>query len=188
MTVTITPDDKDWTWVISRPCPECGLDMANLPRDEFAARLRATAAAWRDQLSVAPNPRRRPSRAVWSMLEYGCHVRDVLLLTDYRLQLMLTTDEARYPNWDQDAAAISGRYNEQDPADVAEAIYAVADVVATRLDGLSAIQWRRTGSRGDGARFTVESFARYNIHDEIHHLYDISGVRQGGGAAESPAG
>jgi hypothetical protein len=24
--VTIIPDTKDWTWVLDRPCPECGLD------------------------------------------------------------------------------------------------------------------------------------------------------------------
>ena len=24
----MTPDSKDWTWVLDRPCPECGLDSA----------------------------------------------------------------------------------------------------------------------------------------------------------------
>jgi hypothetical protein len=38
-------------------------------------------------------------------------------------------------------------------------------------------QWQRTGSRSDGADFTVESFARYFIHDPVHHLYDVTGVR-----------
>ena len=22
----IVPDDKNWTWVLERPCPECGFD------------------------------------------------------------------------------------------------------------------------------------------------------------------
>jgi hypothetical protein len=34
--------------------------------------------------------------------------------------------------------------------------------------------WQRTGTRSDGARFTVESFARYFIHDPVHHLYDVT--------------
>jgi hypothetical protein len=38
-------------------------------------------------------------------------------------------------------------------------------------------QWRRTGNRGDGARFTVETFARYLMHDPVHHLYDVTGRR-----------
>ena len=24
----ITPDTKDWTWVLERPCPECGFEAA----------------------------------------------------------------------------------------------------------------------------------------------------------------
>ena len=27
--------------------------------------------------------------------------------------------------------------------------------------------------RSDGARFTVDSFARYFIHDLIHHVHDV---------------
>jgi hypothetical protein len=38
--------------------------------------------------------------------------------------------------------------------------------------------------RSDGARFTVASFARYMVHDPIHHLYDVTGVR----SATHPAG
>ena len=24
--MSITPDTKDWTWVLERPCPECGFE------------------------------------------------------------------------------------------------------------------------------------------------------------------
>ena len=39
-------------------------------------------------------------------------------------------------------------------------------------------QWQRTGRRSDGASFTVETFARYFIHDPVHHLYDVTGQRR----------
>ena len=26
----ITPDTKDWTWVLDRPCPECGYDASTV--------------------------------------------------------------------------------------------------------------------------------------------------------------
>ena len=39
--------------------------------------------------------------------------------------------------------------------------------------------WERPGRRSDGARFTVETFARYFIHDPVHHLYDVTGARYG---------
>ena len=31
MNVAIVPDDKDWTWVLQRECPECGFDASSLP-------------------------------------------------------------------------------------------------------------------------------------------------------------
>ena len=44
--VTIVPDAKDWTWVLQRPCPECGLDTHSFPRDAIAGMIRVNAAAW----------------------------------------------------------------------------------------------------------------------------------------------
>jgi hypothetical protein len=47
-------------------------------------------------------------------------------------------------------------------------------LLAERFDGITAGQWSRSGLRGDGTRFTVESFSRYFLHDPIHHLWDVS--------------
>ena len=174
--MTIVPDTKDWTWVLERPCPDCGLDTRSFPRDAVPGMIRANAAAWRDVLAGPGDVRRRPTPAVWSPLEYGCHVRDVLRLYDQRLELMLTLDGPLYPNWDQDATAVADRYGEQDPAVVAAELDEAAEAVAARFESVPGDQWQRTGSRGDGARFTVESFARYFVHDPIHHLYDVTGV------------
>ncbi len=55
-----------------------------------------------------------------------------------------------------------------------------AEAIATRFEAVAADQWQRTGSRSDGAHFTVESFARYFIHDPVHHLYDVTGARHVG--------
>ncbi len=35
--------------------------------------------------------------------------------------------------------------------------------------------WGRSGLRGDGSTFTVESFTRYLLHDVVHHLTDVNG-------------
>ena len=43
---------------------------------------------------------------------------------------------------------------------------------------VSADQWLRPGRRSDGASFTVETFARYFMHDPIHHLHDVTGIRR----------
>ena len=167
--MTITPDDKDWTWVLARPCPECGFTAAEVPATEVAGRVRANGSAWVEVLEGPVSP--RPAPAVWSALEYACHVRDVLRLYDERLVLMLTTDDPLYENWDQDASAVARRYAEQDPARVSEELLAAASVVADRFDSVT--DWSRPGRRSDGAVFTVDSFARYLLHDVVHHLHDV---------------
>jgi hypothetical protein len=176
----ITPDTKDWTWVLTRPCPECGLDTSTFDHDAIPAMLRANAAAWADVLA-GPDARTRPAPTTWSPLEYAAHVRDVCRVYTERLHLMLTNDGPDYPNWDQDATAVRDRYGEQDPAVVAAELTVAAERLAGDLDAVTGDEWHRTGTRGDGAHFTVDTFARYFIHDPVHHLHDaVSSVAPNG--------
>jgi hypothetical protein len=133
--------------------------------------VRDNAGRWKGLLA-RPHARTRPSDDRWSCLEYACHVRDVFRLYDRRLVMMLEEDDPNYPNWDQDRAAIEGRYDAEDPERVAREIEEAAIALAARFDGVSGEQWARTGNRSDGKRFTVESFARYFVHDPIHHVHD----------------
>jgi DinB superfamily len=168
----ITPDTKDWTWVLERRCPECGFDAAGFEREQVGSMIRTTAAAWRGVLD-GPAVAERPSSDVWSPLEYSCHVRDVFRIYDERLRRMLTEDDPQYANWDQDATAVDDLYAEQDAGRVASELKSAAARLADRFDGVAGEQWNRRGTRSDGAHFTVESFARYLIHDPIHHLFDV---------------
>ena len=165
-------DSKDWTWVLERPCPECGLDPRSIELPDVAGLVLANAAGWQDVL-VRPDVRRRPQPDVWSPLEYACHVRDVFVLFDRRLGLMLDEDDPLFANWDQDQTAVAERYHEQDPATVAVELQAAAEAVAASFAAVRPEQWDRRGRRSDGAVFTVESFGRYFIHDPIHHLDDV---------------
>ena len=176
----IVPDDKDWTWVLQRPCPECGFDASSLPAESVAPMLRSNAEAWRDVLRrPAAELRRRPAADRWSPLEYACHVRDVCLLYHQRLGLMLREDDPLYPNWDQDVTAVEKRYLVQEPGVVAAELGEAATRLAAAFDAVRGEQWQRRGRRNDGASFTVAGFARYMVHDPVHHLYDVSGVRAG---------
>jgi hypothetical protein len=174
--VPIVPDDKNWTWVLERPCPDCGFEAATYPREATAAMIRHNASVWQAVLRQ-PDVRSRPDDRMWSPLEYACHVRDVFRIYDRRLELMLTEDDPLYPNWDQDATAVEDRYGEQDPVVVGRELDASAAALADRFDTVHGEQWDRPGTRSDGAHFTVESFARYLMHDPIHHLHDV-GVPQ----------
>jgi len=167
------PDTKDWTWVLDRRCPECGLDTREITRSTVASTIRENAGAWRRVLSE-PGARERRQPGVWSTLEYACHVRDVFGLFDERLTLMLTQDNPRYSNWNQDETAVSSRYAEQDPTQVAADLSAAAQTIAARFETVSGPQWERTGTRSDGAVFTVDTFARYLLHDVLHHVHDVT--------------
>jgi hypothetical protein len=171
----ITPDTKNWTWVLERPCPQCGLDTTRIEPIQVAGRLDAAAAAFAEVLRGG-DVRTRPEPGVWSPLEYGCHVRDVFRVFGERLRLMLTEDDPLFENWDQDATAVAERYAEQDPAAVADELRAAAADTTARLDAVSGGQWLRTGRRTDGSVFTVASLSRYLLHDPIHHYYDVTGV------------
>lgn len=168
----ITPDTKDWTWVLQRPCPECGFVAASMDPLAVGAALRATLPRWRAALT-RPEVRQRPVPAVWSTLEYGAHVRDVFRVCDRRLTLMLTQDDPPFDNWDQDATAVAEKYGEQDPETVAGELTAAGERIASRFDQVTPGQLERTGRRSDGAAFTVASFGRYVLHDVVHHLHDI---------------
>jgi hypothetical protein len=169
----ITPDTKNWTWVIERPCPECGFDASTFEASDVPDLLRANVAAWPAVLT-RPDVRTRPDDATWSPLEYAAHVRDVFRLYDYRLGLMLSEDDPLYPNWDQDETAIADRYNEQDPAVVSVELVAAGEAVAASFAAVRGDQWQRTGRRSDGVAFTVESLSKYFVHDPTHHLWDVT--------------
>jgi hypothetical protein len=168
----ITPDTKDWTWVIERPCDECGYDASAITPTQVADLIRENAAAWPAVLA-RPNVRDRPNDDVWSPLEYAAHVRDVLRLYRARLHLMLDTDDPLYPNWDQDATAVADRYNQQDPGVVSGELVDAAAALAADFDAVLPEQWSRPGRRSDGVSFTIASFALYFIHDPVHHLEDV---------------
>lgn len=169
----ITPDTKNWTWVIERPCAECGFDATTFAATDVPDLLRANIAAWADVLA-RHDVRIRPDDATWSPLEYGAHVRDVFRLYDHRLGLMLSETDPLYPNWDQDETAVAERYNQQDPATVGAELRAAGEAVADSFAAVRGENWKRTGRRSDGVAFTVESLAMYFLHDPTHHLWDVT--------------
>jgi hypothetical protein len=171
--VAIVPDTKDWTWVLREPCPECGFDTSAVPLATVPDRVRAAVPLWRDVLA-RPDAARRPDESTWSPLEYACHVRDVCHLFDERLLQMLEQDDPVFPNWNQDETAVAERYDQQDPAAVAQELAAEAEVIAARLAAVRDDQWQRVGRRSNGSAFTVATVALYFLHDLVHHEHDVT--------------
>jgi hypothetical protein len=172
----IERDDKDWTWVLERTCPECGFDAASVDAREVGARLRAELHTW-SRVLAGPTATQRPDDSTWSPTEYGCHVRDVAILYRQRLDRMLGEDNPLYANWSSDDAAEAGRYADAGPADVIPQLVREVEQLADAFDAVTGEQWGRPGRRSDGASFTVDSFSRYLLHDVVHHTWDITRIR-----------
>ncbi len=167
----IEPDTRDWTYTVTDGCTECGFDP-HFDVQQSGARLRAAAGGIVEALRRT-DAAVRPAPQVWSVLEYGCHVRDVLGLFRERLALMLAEEDPLFPDWDQDRTAVQDRYGEQDPAQVAEALAEAAALTSAAFDDVTGDEWERTGRRSNGSTFTVATLAVYCLHDVEHHLHDV---------------
>lgn len=169
------PDTKDWTWVTSQPCPDCGFDPARVSPEAVPGLVLDAAARFADALD-RPDAADRPDPATWSVVEYGQHVADVCEVMRERVELILAGDghePVRFANWDQDATAQEKQYWR-----------ASADVTATLLREraqAAAQAWARpeprqlswTALRSNGSQFTTQSLGTYFIHDLHHHLWDV---------------
>lgn len=166
-------DEKDWTWVITGHCDECGFDGPSFHRSELPARARTVMNSFASAV-LAPGARERPTADIWSPLEYCCHVRDVCTRFEERVRRMQDEDDPLFPNWDQDETAVLERYWEQDPATVSAACRAAGEQMAQRWSSIREDQWQRPGRRSNGSRFTVDTIGTYFMHDLEHHLHDIT--------------
>lgn len=171
----IEPDTKDWTWVLERPCPECGFDAASVDPAGIGEAVRDNAERWQ-QVLATPDAATRPGPAVWSPTEYAAHVRDVHRTFGARLALMLGRDDPQFANWDQDETAVAERYDLQQPDQVAPELLEEAHRVAATYEGVRGAAWQRRGRRSNGSEFTIDTLGRYHLHDVVHHLWDVRWV------------
>jgi hypothetical protein len=168
------PDTKDWTWVLDGRCEFCEFEGRRVAGTEVSAAVSELVPRWlrvlaRGDVAVRPAP------AIWSPLEYACHVRDVFGVFAERAELILTDNDARFQDWDQDAAALADRYWEQDPESVAEQLTDRARHASAVFAAVPEHGWDRRGRRSNGSVFSLDSLGRYMIHDVVHHLADVAG-------------
>jgi len=174
--MAIEPETKSWTWVLEKRCEACGLDAARIDFRDIPDLIMANAAQWPGALDLG-DPRLRPDDSTWSPLEYAAHVRDVFRRFVARVDLLVTEDDPVFENWDQDATAVTDRYNEQDPNTVLRELLLNATVLAETFRSVPGHALGRSGRRSDGSVFTVETLGQYFIHDPVHHLFDVTGQR-----------
>jgi len=148
------------------------------PRVGLAAALRDRAGAYRPILEGLDDQvvRGHPAPGVWSILEYGCHVRDLLTVQRERVTQALSQDNPDFASMRREERVAEERYNEQVPAVVAEQLADAAGALAGRLDSLDDAGWQRTGLYHWPVTTlrSVEWIGQHSLHECVHHLKDIS--------------
>lgn len=163
---------------MSEPCPECQFDadgVADVPGEIEAVGRKYAAPLTRflPGEDGAALVRTRTDPAVWSPLEYACHTRDVFTLFATRTEAMVAEPGVALGWWDHEAAVLDDGYNESDPSAVAAQIAEAATAYANQLRALSADELNASGERQSGEIFTVDSLARFALHEAKHHQLDI---------------
>lgn len=167
--------EPDWLVVVaSGRCAVCELTAGEGPSSGLAGRLRDEAHRWAGVLRDADDDavRRRPGPEVWSALEYGVHVRDVLAVFTERVLRTLAETEPELGWWDHEAAIADGFANESDRDAVGDDLVENAGRLAEVLTRVAGDQWERGATRRESERFTVDLLARFALHEVVHHRDD----------------
>jgi DinB superfamily len=168
----IAPDNKNWFVVLDEPCTECGYDAESIEIASVGATIRQISTMW-PALLDRPDVTTRPNDSQWSALEYSAHMRDVFRLFDVRLAVMLGPAGGTFPSFDPQATADAADYNNESVAQVLASLQASAESLAAKLDSITDAALARSAHREDGVEFFVASWAKYVVHDPMHHVVDI---------------
>lgn len=157
-------------------CEACGFVWDDVSDDEVSSRIRTgtdmLARLLRNTPDVATT---RPTVGRWSMLEYGAHVRDVLLVLRDRLVVGVVTENPGFTPMYRDERVDLGMYRSEDPAAVATELEIAAALFVRMLGSLSPEQLDRTcqyGYPGPSTR-TLRWMAAQAVHEVEHHCRDI---------------
>lgn len=157
-------------------CAECGLAYDESEAPEAAAAIRVGAATLAELLVSASGPVAvRPAPSVWSPLEYGCHVRDVLLVQRERVLLARRSDRPAPEPMGRDERVEHDGYAGQETDAVARQLADAAHLFANVLDRLDAPSWGRTivYNFPSPQERTLRWVAVHTVHEVTHHLADV---------------
>jgi hypothetical protein len=156
-------------------CEPCGLAYAELSVDRCVELVTESVGTVVALLSTVEDGglRRRPEPGTWSVVEYACHVRDVLSVFALRVHRGVHEDrpslDPMYNDWRAERFGYA-----RTPVDVllAELGTAVEGYMA-EVRSVPDAAWNRTVVRRPDEVRTVRWLVRQAAHECVHHVADI---------------
>ncbi len=161
-------------------CPECGFSYEVVAPEAVPSRLLALRSGFSDLLAgVDPAvASRRPEPAVWSALEYACHVRDMLLVQRERAVAAQVEDVPRVARMHRDERVALCRYGAQAVPDALGQLAMAAELCAAVFGALDETGWARrlVYPWPEATERDLVWVGRHIVHEGQHHLMDVRNV------------
>jgi hypothetical protein len=121
--------------------------------------------------------RARPDPDTWSVHEYGCHLRDVLLVQRERVLLARRSEAPDVVPMGRDERVEHDGYESQLTPDVARQLDDAASLFAHVLSLIEGDTWDRTMIYNYPERMerSLRWVAVHTLHEAHHHKRDVSG-------------
>jgi DNA segregation ATPase FtsK/SpoIIIE, S-DNA-T family len=162
-------------------CAECGFDHGTLPIGDVASTLRAATERLVENLVSGDDAavHTRPDQSTWSVIEYGCHVRDVLLVQRERILLALVENTPGFASMHPDARVVYAHYDRESALEVGQELAVAANLAAKVIGRLSPEQLDRRCifSFPEPTERDLAWVVRHTVHEVVHHELDVRSVR-----------
>lgn len=157
-------------------CDECGFTYDSGEATNAAASIVAGVDDFAAMLAGGVDVRTRREPKVWSPLEYGCHVRDVLLVQRERVLAARRRDRTVCEPMGRDERVEHDGYAQQDPTDVARQLVMAAQLFAHVLDRLGSDDWDRIllYNYPHQIERSLRWVAVHTLHEVRHHARDAN--------------
>jgi len=171
-----SPNPIDNNGGVTDRCAECGftydLSQAATAGEGIRGRVAEVAAILRNR-DVDLQSRSQPG--VWSALEYGCHLRDMLLVQRERVLAARRVDRPDCAPMGREERVEHDGYAEQEPGDVARQVVDAAKLFGNVLARLAANDRDRTVvyHYPETHERSLRWLAVHTAHEVQHHLLDI---------------
>jgi DinB superfamily len=159
-------------------CADCGFEYDLSRSDSDLVEAIQTGAADVAELLRDPDAdlRNRRDPAVWSPLEYGCHLRDTFLVQRERVLAARRSDEpVEFTLMGRDERVEHDGYADQDPNDVARELTDAARMFGRVLSRLSVADWDRIAvyPYPEPTERSLRWVGANVLHEVRHHTLDI---------------